>query len=137
MISSGKIQHLQLKVLKCIISLIPVLPLYISYSMPFPYITGRNFAFRILVEIATALWIPLAVADKRYRLDSSFLTLSVFTFTFTIGIADMFGINPYNSFWSNYERMEGYVTILHLLFYFIRLRYQVMAATLWLCLMTI
>ena len=34
-------------------------------------------------------------------------------------MADLFGINPYNSFWSNYERMEGYITVLHLLVFFL------------------
>jgi O-antigen ligase len=43
-------------------------------------------------------------------------------FTFILGLANLFGVNPYNSFWSNYERMEGYITILHLLVYFLLMR---------------
>jgi O-antigen ligase len=31
-----------------------------------------------------------------------------------IGISNVSGVNPFFSFWSNYERMEGYVNILHL-----------------------
>ena len=31
-----------------------------------------------------------------------------------IGLANLFGVAPIKSFWSNYERMEGYITILHL-----------------------
>ena len=122
MVSSEKLQNLHLKGLKCIIFLIPILPLYISYSMPFPYVTGRNFAFRIIVEIAAALWLPLAVISKRYRPEKSLITSAVLVFVFIVGLADIFGVNPYNSFWSNYERMEGYITILHLLLYFIILK---------------
>ena len=34
-------------------------------------------------------------------------------------LATIFGLNPYRSFWSNYERMDGLVTILHLIAYFV------------------
>ncbi|MBI5674613.1 MAG: O-antigen ligase family protein [Nitrospirae bacterium] len=44
--------------------------------------------------------------------------MSILVFTFLVGLSDIFGVNPYNSFWSNYERMEGYITILHLVLYF-------------------
>jgi O-antigen ligase/Flp pilus assembly protein TadD len=33
--------------------------------------------------------------------------------------ADIFGANPFRSFWSNYERMEGFVGLIHLFGYFI------------------
>lgn len=36
-----------------------------------------------------------------------------------ITLATIFGLHPYRSFWSNFERMEGLVTHLHLFFYFI------------------
>jgi O-antigen ligase/tetratricopeptide (TPR) repeat protein len=40
-------------------------------------------------------------------------------FTLWVGIADSIGIDPLRSFWSNYERMEGYITLLHLLALFV------------------
>jgi O-antigen ligase len=86
--------------------------------MLFPFITGKNFAFRILVELAAALWLGLIAINKEYRLHNSTMVVSVLIFTFIVGLADLLGVNPYNSFWSNYERMEGYVTILHLTLYF-------------------
>lgn len=104
------------------IFLLPLLPLYISASMPFPYITGKNFAFRIVVEIAAVFWITLISMSKKYQPDNSVMFLSILTFTFITGLADLLGVNPYRSFWSNYERMEGYITILHLALYFIIIR---------------
>ncbi len=86
--------------------------------MVFPYITGKNFAFRILVEIAGALWLGLIALNKEYRLRNSTMVLLILSFTFIVGLADLLGVNPYKSFWSNYERMEGYITILHLALYF-------------------
>ncbi len=103
---------------KIIIFTIPFIPLYISASMPFPYITGKNFAFRILVELAAALWIGLMAVKKEYRIYNSPLVLSVLAFTFIVGLADLLGVNPHESFWSNLERMEGCITILHLALYF-------------------
>jgi oligosaccharide repeat unit polymerase len=87
--------------------------------MFFPYITGKNFAFRILVEIAASLFFCLSIINKDYRPRNSTLTLAVLAFTFIVGLADLTGLDPYNSFWSNYERMEGYITIIHLVVYFI------------------
>jgi O-antigen ligase/tetratricopeptide (TPR) repeat protein len=118
MLSFKTIDRCLLLGIKAVIFLIPVLPLYVSTGMVFPYITGKNFAFRILVEFAAALWLVLIAINKEYRLRNSRMTLSILTFTFVIGLADLLGVSPYNSFWSNYERMEGYITILHLALYF-------------------
>jgi len=119
MIFPLRIESILLRCVKFIIYLIPVLPLFIAPSVMFPYITGKNFAFRILVELAAAFWLCLIAANKEYRLRNSAMVLSVLAFTFVVGLADLIGVNPYNSFWSNYERMEGYITILHLSLFFL------------------
>jgi O-antigen ligase len=90
--------------------------------MIFHYVTGKNFAFRILIELAVILWLGLIILRKEYRPKNSILLSLILIFTFIVGLANLLGVNPYNSFWSNYERMEGYITILHLLMYFIIIR---------------
>ncbi len=87
--------------------------------MFFPYITGRNFTFRILIEIALALWVGLMILDKRYRPKPNLIFWAVTIFVVIVGLADLLGINPYNSFWSRFERMEGYLMFLHLYAYFL------------------
>ena len=119
MFHSNKIETLNLWGVKILIFLIPLLPIFVSTSLVFPYISGKNFAFRVLVGLAAALWISLAVINKEYRPRTSVITISILTFTFIVGMADLLGVNPYRSFWSNYERMEGYITILHLTLYFL------------------
>jgi putative inorganic carbon (HCO3(-)) transporter len=114
-----RFKHFLLYTSKIIIYVIPFLPLYIASSLMFPYITAKNFAFRILVEFACVFWLGLIATDREYRIGNSAILNSVLIFTFIIGLADLFGINPYNSFWSNYERMEGYITILHLVLFFL------------------
>lgn len=118
MLLSKKIGDFHLLGIKLLVFLIPFLPLYVSKSIYFPYIAGKNFAFRIVIEFAAALWLVLIWSKKEYRLQNSKIMFSVLVFTFIVGFADIIGVNPYNSFWSNYERMEGYITILHLVLYF-------------------
>jgi O-antigen ligase/tetratricopeptide (TPR) repeat protein len=120
--SKKKIDDFHIIGIKLLVFLIPFLPLYISKSIYFPYIDGKNFAFRIAIELAAAIWLVLIWFKKEYRLQNSKIMFSILVFTFIVGLADIVGVNPYNSFWSNYERMEGYITILHLLLYFFILK---------------
>ncbi|MDO8583551.1 MAG: O-antigen ligase family protein, partial [bacterium] len=78
-----------------------------------------NFTFRILVEIALGAWVLLMFIDAKYRPRFSWILVAAGTFLAVIALADFMGINPYRSFWSNYERMEGLVTHIHLFLYFI------------------
>ncbi len=105
--------------IKALVLIIPFLSVWIATSMFFPYITGRNFAFRILIEIALVLWGALAILKKEYRPRLTPIAIAVSIFVVIIGAADLLGIDPYNSIWSRLERMEGYMMILHLAAYFL------------------
>lgn len=100
---------------------IPFLPLYIEPAMLFPFITGKNFAFRMIVEILFALWIGIAIIREEYRpkLTPIFKTATVFTVI--LFLADLLSPNPYRAFFSNYERMEGFMMLFHLYLYFVML----------------
>ncbi|MBP9711295.1 MAG: O-antigen ligase family protein [Candidatus Pacebacteria bacterium] len=80
----------------------------------FPFITGKNFSFRIIVELLVLVYILLALRDPAYRPKTSWIFWSVTAFIVWMGIATIFSVDPVKSFWSNFERMEGYVTLLHL-----------------------
>src|SRR3989338_1156624 len=95
----------------------PFVCLIVPSSMFFPFITGKNFTFRILVEIALGAWVLLMFIDAKYRPRFSFILGAAGTFLAVIALADFMGINPYRSFWSNYERMEGLITHIHLFFF--------------------
>jgi hypothetical protein len=106
----------------CIVGLLYVtafIPLYVDNSLFFPFITGKAFAFRIIVEIATILWVLLALRDKRFAPRFSWLSVLVTAFMVIVLIADLSGVNPVRSIWSNFERMEGWLTIFHLWLYFL------------------
>ena len=94
--------------------LVPFVPLVVSTSLFFPFITGKAFAFRLLVEIALVAYLVLAIRLPEYRPKFSWILVALTTFLVVMGLADFFGANSFKSFWSNYERMEGYITLLHL-----------------------
>lgn len=94
-----------------------LIPFYVANNMFFPFITGKNFAFRIIIEIIFALWVYLAFVDPKYRPKFSWVAVSVAAFVFVMIIADIFAVNPAKAFWSNFERMDGGITLIHLLMY--------------------
>lgn len=99
--------------------IIPFVPLIVTSSAFFPFITGKNFAFRVIIEIVFASWLILALRDKSYWPKKSYLLYTVLALLVVTGLATIFGENLSRSFWSNYERMGGYVSLLHLGAYFI------------------
>lgn len=96
---------------------LPFVALIVSSSLFFPYITGKNFAFRIIVEIMAAAWLALAIVNPEYRPRRSWILATLALFVVVIGLADIFGVYPFKSIWSNFERMDGWITIAHLLAY--------------------
>jgi O-antigen ligase len=100
------------------IFLIPFLALFVSNSLFFPFITGKNFAFRILVEIAVAGWVLLMLLDAKYRPRFSWIAIIFTAFVAWMAFADALAVNPAKAFWSNFERMDGWVTLIHLLMLF-------------------
>ena len=100
------------------IFIIPFLALVVSGTMFFPFITGKNFLFRIIIEITVALWAIVAIFEPRYRPKKTWIFLTLVFFTLGMALSSVFGANFYRSFWSNYERMEGLITFLHLFAYF-------------------
>ncbi len=99
--------------------LIPLTPLLVADTYFFPFITGKAFFFRILVEIAVCAWGVLALLDKEYRPRVSWIGIMVVAFVAWMFIADLFAVNVAKAFWSNFERMEGWVLLVHLLGFFV------------------
>ena len=98
--------------------LIPLAPLIVANSYFFPFITGKAFYLRILIEVAVAAWVVLAILDKEYRPRFSLVGAAVVAFVVWMFVADAFAPNAVKAFWSNFERMEGWVLLVHLLGFF-------------------
>ncbi len=98
---------------------IPFLPVYVENSFFFPYITGKNFAFRMIIEVVFASWALLALYDAQYRPRFSWILAGFASFLAVMAVANAFGQYPLQSFWSNFERMDGYVTLVHIFMYLV------------------
>ncbi len=98
--------------------LIPLTPLLVADTYFFPFITGKAFYFRILVEILVSAWAVLALADREYRPRFSWVGAAVVAFVAWMFVADLSAVNVAKAFWSNFERMEGWVLLIHLLGFF-------------------
>lgn len=96
---------------------IPFLTLYVANDYFFPFITGKNFAFRIIVETVFVAWAVLCLLDVKYRPKFSWLVSSFSVFLIVMFFANLLGQHPQTSFWSNFERMDGYVTLVHVFLY--------------------
>ncbi len=90
-----------------------LVPLYVSGELFFPFISGKNFAFRILIEIAFAAWLVLAFRNQDYRPRRSWLLWSALCFIAVLALSAFTAEDSYKSFWSNFERMEGFIGIAH------------------------
>lgn len=84
----------------------------------FPFITAKAYYFRVLVALGFFAWAGLAVLNPVYRPKRSWVVVVLSVFMLVLLAANLQGINPVYSFWSNFERMEGYITFLHLVAFF-------------------
>lgn len=99
--------------------IIPFLPLYVEYGFFFPFITGKGFAFRIIVEVIAVSWLVLMLLEPKYRPRFSPLLCIYGALVLWMVVANMLGVNPHKAFWSNFERMDGWVTLAHVFVFFI------------------
>jgi O-antigen ligase/cytochrome c-type biogenesis protein CcmH/NrfG len=97
--------------------IIPFLTLYVANDYFFPYITGKNFTFRIIVEVIFVAWALLALLDTKYRPKFSWVLSGFSVLLIVMFFANLLGQHPQSSFWSNFERMDGYVTLVHIFLY--------------------
>ncbi len=96
---------------------LPFVCLIVASNLFFPFITGKNFTFRVCAEIGFGAWLALALVSREYRPRRSMVLAALSIFVFIILIADLQGVYPFKSIWSNYERMDGWVTLIHLWMY--------------------
>src|SRR3989344_242367 len=104
--------------------------LVVTKSLFFPFISGKNFTFRIIVEVIFGAWIALMFMNAAYRPRVSAMLVAFGAFVAAIALSDALGEYPFKSFWSNYERMEGWITLAHLFGYFVVVT-SVMTESLW------
>ena len=95
-------------------ALLLLTPLITSSSFYFPFITPRNFFFRIIVEIMALLYVVLVCQNRKYLPAKNLITTGLLIFAGVMTVASLLGGDMLASFWSNFERMDGLLTLYHL-----------------------
>lgn len=91
------------------------MPLIVGGDFIFPFIFPKQLFFQVVIEIIFALYLYLIFVDPRYRPRSSWLWLAIVIYFLAMVLSAIFGVNAYHSFWSNYERMAGVISLTHYL----------------------
>src|SRR3989344_7157516 len=83
-------------------------------SLFFPFVTGRVYIFRLLVEISLFFWLLLIARrpEFRPRLKNPII-LGTLLFLFGLMVTALLGVDPMHSFFSNIERSDGIVQFGH------------------------
>lgn len=97
-----------------LVLLVPFSTFVVSSSLYFPYITGKGFTARAIIILIAVLYTVLVVRDRSYLPKKNAVLISAYSFIFVLFLATVFAVDPVRSFWSNQERMEGFVTLLEI-----------------------
>lgn len=102
------------KVALAAIFAVPIVAIIFTPSYLYPYIVGKGFVFRLLAIIAVLGTIYTMFTHEEYKPRLTPFLLGSFAFALAMGVATLFSIDTTRSFWSNFERMEGYINVLFL-----------------------
>ncbi len=114
------------KVIKIGLYLTLLTPLLVFKSVIYPFTFSKAIYFQIVVEILVILWLAYLLFGYRAK-ENKFkwktpLFWALLVFVIIGFLSSVFGINFSQSFWSNFERMDGVFFLLHLFAYFLLLR---------------
>lgn len=89
------------------------MPLIVSGSYIFPYIFPKQAFLQIIVEIMMGLYLFLAMRQPQYRPKTSWLFKALCGYYVVVVLSAILGANAFHSFWSDFERMAGVISLLH------------------------
>ena len=95
------------------------IPLIVRNGYFFPYIVPKTLAFRITIEVIFLAFLGLAVIKKEYRPKLNLVLVLFFVYITAVFLSSILGGSFYYSFWSNNERSEGLLLLLHLFLFLV------------------
>lgn len=94
-------------------------PLVFTVYMYPSHAAPQTFLFRALVEGMLALYLILLLKNSAYAPKLSPLFWAVTAFMGAYVVSSLFGVNPVRSFFSNFDRHWGFITIVHFYIFFL------------------
>lgn len=106
------------KYIKILLYAAPFLALIFIEGFYFPFVITKTVFFRLLMQLGLSLYfLLLALNFKKYRPRFNLALILVAMFFLIQLMAAIFGLDFYKSFWSDFERMEGVVSLIYLAIY--------------------
>ncbi|MCY4015511.1 MAG: O-antigen ligase family protein [Gammaproteobacteria bacterium] len=94
-------------------ALLLLTPLVVTFETAYPFALGKAVYARTLVAIGVVLWVPLALANERFRPPRSWLLVLWGAALAIALLASATGVNLERSLWSTYDRVHGVVDSAH------------------------
>ncbi|MFA6227893.1 MAG: O-antigen ligase family protein [Patescibacteria group bacterium] len=94
-------------------------PLIFYRQAIFPYISPKNFFFRFIVAVLSALLIGYILQRKKLVFSSHKIYFSFLVFLLVNLIAAIFAVNPQLAFFGSFERMGGWFNLFFLSLFFL------------------
>ncbi len=84
----------------------------------FPYITGRQLVFNVLVEMMLPFYVILIWRYRQYRPKKNLVGIALLSYLFVILVSCFFSVDFNLSFWGDAERMLGWFHLSHYFVFF-------------------
>ncbi|KKQ23111.1 MAG: hypothetical protein US36_C0004G0012 [Candidatus Wolfebacteria bacterium GW2011_GWC1_37_10] len=117
-----------MKLTKFFIFAVAFTPLLYKQNIIYPYLTGKLFFLRFVIELALISFIAYKALSinsfEEFKKDlrsffgvygKNILLLALLAFVVSMAVSTIFAINPYRAFWGNLERAEGLINFFHYL----------------------
>ncbi|TAK04896.1 tetratricopeptide repeat protein [Patescibacteria group bacterium] len=119
MIAPERVERIALRVLQVGLPVVFLTPLIYIGETTFPFVVGKVWSFRLLVDLLLPFYVLLVAVAPRYRPRKEPLLIAVGAYMGVLLISAAFGVDPWRSLWSNHERMTGVVAMLHYAAFFL------------------
>lgn len=114
-----RVERIALRVLQVCLPLAFLTPLVYISETTFPFVVGKVWSFRLLVDLLLPFYVLLVAVAPRYRPRKEPLLIAVGGYMIVLLLSGAFGVDLWRSFWSNHERMTGVVAMLHYAAFFL------------------
>lgn len=92
---------------------------FVFKGLLFPFITSKQFAFNILIEVLLFIWLIFILKFPAYRPKSNLISYSLLAYFIAILLSIFVSVDPSLSFWGDAERMLGFFHVAHFFFFYL------------------
>lgn len=114
-----RLERICLRVLQFGLPIAFLTPLVYISETTFPFVVGKVWSFRLVVDLLLPFFAVLLAVSPRRRPRRAPLVVAVGAYMAVLLLSAAFGVDPWRSLWSNHERMTGVVAMLHYAAFFL------------------